>query len=348
MRLLIIGAVLLANTVFVWPQLSPLKTFQGGLIEIEPGEAIAWTLRSEIGEDEINETLLSALKADDYETAAVQRDLALYLGYKLAPETITEMRKAEGFLTTIWRNARNGAKGCVTGSDLSGAGIAGAIACDLTVAGDLRDITIEGGKLVGGDDYDEIVLGLSVVGVGLTAATAASGGSTLVGRVAVTVVKVAKKTGKLTRSFQQLMSGYVRGAVDFNAVRRILDAPVAKKADEASGAFKALRESELVQVLGKFGTFADNVGAVDAVNLMDKVLIMRDLENMIAVSGAALAVQPTLKRAPRAIIEFTDNAPLTSFNAKVPVFAFLADRIIAVGVFFMSLVMLGIALAPFK
>ena len=57
-RILIIGIVVFVNAFFVWPQLAPLSTFQNGTVEIEPGEAMAWAIRGEISEDEINLSLI--------------------------------------------------------------------------------------------------------------------------------------------------------------------------------------------------------------------------------------------------------------------------------------------------
>jgi hypothetical protein len=73
----------------------------------------------------------------------------------------------------VVRNTYQFGEGFVTGKGDSTAGIAGAVTSDLTVIGDLRDIALEGGKMIAGEEYSELILGLSVVGIGVTAATIA-------------------------------------------------------------------------------------------------------------------------------------------------------------------------------
>ncbi len=54
------------------------------------------------------------------------------------------------------------------------AGLAGTAPGDLFVFGDIRDAAREGSRYVSGQNYDQLILGLSVVGIAITAGTYAT------------------------------------------------------------------------------------------------------------------------------------------------------------------------------
>ena len=69
------------------------------------------------------------------------------------------------------------ARGLVTGEPENMVGLAGTALGDLFVFGDIRDAVREGTRYVSGQPADELVLGLSVVGLAITAGTYASVGA---------------------------------------------------------------------------------------------------------------------------------------------------------------------------
>ena len=124
----------------------------------------------------VNGLVLEALERDDIEEADMYLEIATFLDYQLPESTLMRVKEAHELSATVIRNTKQFGEGFVTGSGDSTAGIAGAVTSDLTVIGDLRDIALEGGRMLAGQPYSELILGLSVVGVGVTAATIATGG----------------------------------------------------------------------------------------------------------------------------------------------------------------------------
>ena len=73
----------------------------------------------------------------------------------------------------------------------------GTVAGDLFVFGDIRDVVRESKHLVTGEDTDRLVLGLATAGLAVTAATYVTIGGAAPVRAGLTLVKDARKVGRL-------------------------------------------------------------------------------------------------------------------------------------------------------
>jgi hypothetical protein len=89
------------------------------------------------------------------------------------------------------------ATGLVTGNADDVASLSGTVAGDLFVFGDIRDVVREGKHFAMGEDTDHLVLGLAAAGLAVTAATYVSAGGALPVRAGLTLVKDARKVGRL-------------------------------------------------------------------------------------------------------------------------------------------------------
>jgi hypothetical protein len=85
----------------------------------------------------------------------------------------------------------------VNGDFETEAGFACVVAVDLTSVGDVRDLLVQGGNYVTGQPVDHFALGVSAVGLTLSAATVGTGGGMLPVRAGASFVKAVKKAGKL-------------------------------------------------------------------------------------------------------------------------------------------------------
>ncbi|MGV0879254.1 hypothetical protein V6767_19130 [Martelella sp. FLE1502] len=149
--------------------------------------------------------------------------------------------------------------GALTGKPDSAVGLVGAIATDLTTVGDVRDIIIEGGSYLQGEDYDPLILGLSVAGLAITGAVVLSGGSASSAKIGTSTLKAAGKAGAiatpLRRSFTRLSGEVVSGP----ALRKSL--PLLKRGN-VPAARRALTSSLDVKPLVKMQDAAMEVGTV--------------------------------------------------------------------------------------
>ena len=87
---------------------------------------------------------------------------------------------------------------CIVNGDFdSEAGFACVVATDLTSVGDVRDLATQGGNYLTGQPVNYFALGISTVGLSLTAATIGTGGAMLPLRAGASFLKAVNKVGKL-------------------------------------------------------------------------------------------------------------------------------------------------------
>ena len=85
---------------------------------------------------------------------------------------------------------------------------------ELTPVGDVNALRRNFQAWTTGDPTDQLEVGLAVVGLGAAAAAVFTGGGSLPVKAGASALRVARRTGNLTESFQAALSGQVR-ALDF-------------------------------------------------------------------------------------------------------------------------------------
>lgn len=120
--------------------------------------------------DLLNE-LTAAIAAEDAELAASVLAVADARGLAVSPAQRAAAEALRVQAASALTQMRNFGAGFITGAPEDMAGFAGAALGDVMVWGDIRDASREGWKLARGEDPDEILLGLSVAGLALTAGT---------------------------------------------------------------------------------------------------------------------------------------------------------------------------------
>jgi hypothetical protein len=129
---------------------------------------------------------------------------------------------------------------CIVNGDFdSEAGLACVVATDLTSVGDIRDLVEQGGNYLGGRPVDNLMLGVSAVGLTLTAATVATGGGAMPLRVGASFLKAVRKAGKIPPRLAAELGGIVARSIDASAL------------DEAITLARQMRLGELQRPLGR-------------------------------------------------------------------------------------------------
>ncbi|MEW6124068.1 MAG: hypothetical protein AB1698_15755 [Pseudomonadota bacterium] len=227
----------------------------------------------------------AALAADDPDLAASALQWADAHALPVAPDLRARVAQANTDTAQALRAARKFGAGFLTGTPDDLAGLAGAAAGDLTVWGDLRDASREGWNYAHGAPTDTLVLGLSAAGLALTAGTYATLGASAPARAGLTLVKVARRTGRLTASLGADLTRLVRESVDFAALRKgagALDAGALKAAIRPKGA------ARLTQVLDDLGTVQAKAGtraALDGLALAENTGDVTRLAKLAEKSG---------------------------------------------------------------
>jgi hypothetical protein len=189
---------------------------------------------------------------------AAEKDIAL--GGDLSrrvSEAVTEENSSSHF-------AKRFASGLVTGNADDVASLSGTVAGDLFVFGDIRDVVREGKHLAMGEDTDRLVLGLATVGLAVTAATYISIGGVAPVRAGLTLVKDARKVGRLGEGLTQWAGRSARDMVDVpmlqNAVASSSVTRPGQTMTAIRAAFHAEKAGALVRLAKDVGRISEKAG----------------------------------------------------------------------------------------
>lgn len=287
-------------------------------------KAVQTDLAAASSPDLINQKIVAALERDDVDEADMYVAIAEFMNYELPPETLTKLDDAHALSATVVRNTWQFGEGFATGEADTNAGLAGAVASDLTVVGDVRDIAAEGTKLLQGEPYNELILGLSVVGIGVTATTIATGGGGVVVKAGVSLLKAARRTGRLTAEFAQTLTRLTSEAVNMPLLRQTLrstDLTDLKRTQEVFTAYgRNVRASRLIPVLSRLGELNNTVGPAETVRLMRFVKTSENLDD-VADMTKRFGIRS------RGIIELTGKTALRSFKTSFKLIEWVAEGI---------------------
>jgi hypothetical protein len=168
--------------------------------------------------------------------------------------------------------AKRFATGLVTGTADDVASLSGTVAGDLFVFGDVRDVVRETKHLAMGEDTDRLVLGLATAGLAVTAATYVTAGGIAPVRAGLTVVKDARKVGRLGEGLAQWAGRSAREIVDTPALKKaVASSSVLRPADSASAiraAFRAEKAGALVRLAKDVGRITEKAGTRGAMDTL--------------------------------------------------------------------------------
>ena len=203
----------------------------------------------------------SALIANDADLAKSFVDLAQDRKIALEPELVERVNAAIAHENSAGHMAETFTRGFISGEPDDVVGLAGTALGDLFVFGDIRDAVREGSRLASGRDADELILGLACVGLAITAGTYASFGATTPARVGLSVMKVARKTGRLSAGMVEWIGRSLREVVDWGVLKRAIGGA---SLTEPVLAVRAAREAVKVDKAGGLVQMVRNVGRVQS------------------------------------------------------------------------------------
>jgi hypothetical protein len=244
----------------------------------------------------------TALEEQDADLAQSFVDLAEDRGVALPPDLKQRVAAAVEQANSTTAAAGSFASGLITGEPKDMAGLAGTALGDLFVFGDIRDAVREGSRYASGESYDQLILGLSVVGIAITAGTYATVGAATPARIGLTAVKAARKTGRLSARLGEWIGRSVREVVDWSALRRagasVTEPAVAVRA--AREAVKVEKASGLMKLAGDIGRVQSKAGtkaALDGLKLADGPRDMARIATLAEKKGSKTrAILKTLGR----------------------------------------------------
>jgi hypothetical protein len=224
----------------------------------------------------IIENIEAALAANDVDLAGSFVELARERNIFPGEELLQRVSDALAEENSSAHFAKRFATGLVTGNADDAASLSGTVAGDLFVFGDIRDVVREGKHLAMGEDTDRLVLGLATAGLAVTAATYVSIGGVAPLRAGLTLVKDARKVGRLGEGLKQWAGRSAREAVDMpmlqNAVASGSVMRPGQTVSAITAAFHAEKAGALVRLakdVGRVGERAGARGALDTLRIAE-------------------------------------------------------------------------------
>lgn len=226
--------------------------------------------------DALGQGAEQALEAGDADLAQSFVELARDKGAALPDGVAGRVDAAVADENATASVAKRFATGLVTGEADDVASLSGTVAGDLFVFGDIRDVVREGKRLAMGENADQLVLGLASAGLVVTAATYMSAGGATPVRAGLSMVKDARKVGRLGAGLTEWAGRSARGVVDAPMLQKaVADASLARPGQTISAmkaAFKAEKAGALVRLakdVGRVGERAGTKGALDVLRIAD-------------------------------------------------------------------------------
>jgi hypothetical protein len=218
----------------------------------------------------------AALAASDADLAGSFVDLASSKNISLDDELSRRVADAVREENSSSHFMKRFATGLVTGNADDVASLSGTVAGDLFVFGDIRDVVREGKHLAMGEDTDRLVLGLATAGLAVTAATYVSVGGVAPLRAGLTLVKDARKVGRLGEGLTEWAGRSARGMINAPVLQNAVASGSMMRPGQTITAIRAAFHAEkagalvrLAKDVGRVSEKAGTRGALDTLRLAE-------------------------------------------------------------------------------
>src|SRR6202049_832748 len=275
----------------------------------------------------------AALAANDADLANSFVELAREKDIPVADELSQRVADAVAEENSSSHFAKRFATGVVTGNADDAASLSGTVAGDLFVFGDIRDVVREGKHLAMGEDTDRLGLGLAAAGLAVTAATYVSVGGVAPVRAGLTLVKDARKVGRLGEGLTQWAGRSARGMVDAPMLQNAVASGSVMRPGQTISAIRAAFHAEkagalvrLAKDVGRIGEKAGTRGALDTLRIAEGPSdVARAARLAESKGGQTRAIMKMLGRGALLLAAGAFNLTLWVFGALLALFGFLCS-----------------------
>lgn len=275
----------------------------------------------------------AALAARDPDLAKSFVDLATARGISMPDELSQRVAAAVREENSTEHMAKRFFIGLVTGNADDGASLSGTVAGDLSAFGDVRDIMREGKHLAMGEETDRLLLGLAATGLAVTAATFVSVGGAAPVRAGLTLVKDARKTGRLGEGLSRWAGRSARDMIDLRKLQNAAAAGTLARPRQSAVALKAAVRAEkagglvrLAKDVGRIGEKTGTRGAFDTLRIAQGPKdVARAARLAEAKGGQTRAIIKVLGRGALLLTAGAFNLAMWMFSAVLALFGFLSS-----------------------
>jgi hypothetical protein len=289
--------------------------------------------QSAVSPSAVAENIEAALAANDADLANSFIDLAHAKNIPVTDELSKRVGDAVAEAGSTAHFAKGFASGLVTGNADDVASMSGTVTGDLFVFGDIRDVVREGKHLAMGEDTDRLVLGLAAAGLAVTAATYVSVGGAAPVRAGLTLVKDARKVGRLGEGLTLWAGRSARDLVDTPMLENAVESASVLRPGDSVRAIKAAFRPEqaaglvrLAKDVGRVGEKAGARGALDTLKLAEGPEdVARAARLAESKGGQTRAILKMLGRGALLLAAGAFDLTLWVFGALLALFGFLAS-----------------------
>ena len=322
---------------FLLAQVAPHAREAGAILAAQDDPAVLSELKLNgllrQNERVVQDNIEAALAAGDADLAdsfvALARDRSIALPDDLLSR-VSYAVKAENSTSQF---AKRFATGLVTGNADDVASLSGTVAGDLFVFGDIRDIVREGKHLAMGEDTDRLVLGLAAAGLAVTAATYVSAGGAAPVRAGLTLVKDARKVGRLGEGLATWAGRSAREVVDTPMLRNAVARGSVLRPGETVSAIKAAFRAEKAGALVRLGKDVTRVagktgtrGAMDTLRIAEGPKDVARAARLAEAQGSKTrAIMKLLGRGALLLIGGAFDLAMWLFGAVLTLFGLLSS-----------------------
>jgi ATP-dependent protease HslVU (ClpYQ) peptidase subunit len=332
---LALGGMVVSAAMFaaLWPQAREAGAILSA--QDDPAELSEVRINSAVRNNQaiVAQNIEAALAANDADLANSFVELARDRNIPLTDELSRRVTEAVAEENSSSHFAKRFATGLVTGNADDVASLSGTVAGDLFVFGDIRDVVREGKHLAMGEDTDRLVLGLATAGLAVTAATYVSVGGVGPVRAGLTLVKDARKVGRLGEGLAEWTGRSVRQVVDGPVLENAVgSASVLRPGESVSAiraAFRAEKAGGLVRLAKDVGRVGEKAGiraAQDTLRIAENPKdVARAARLAESKGGQTRAILKILGRGALLLAAGAFNLTLWLFGALMALFGFLSS-----------------------
>ncbi|MFB6421196.1 MULTISPECIES: hypothetical protein [Bradyrhizobium] len=322
---------------FMLAQVAPHAREAGAILAAQDDPAVLSELKLDAllrqNEQLVQDNIEAALAAGDADLADSFVALARDRNIALPDDLLSRVSDAVKEQNSTSQFAKRFATGLVTGNADDVASLSGTVAGDLFVFGDIRDVVREGKHLAMGEDVDSLVLGLATAGLAVTAATYVSVGGAAPVRAGLTLVKDARKVGRLGEGLAAWAGRSAREVVDTPMLQNALAKGSVFRPGETVSAIKAAFRAEKAGALVRLGKDVTRVagktgtrGAMDTLRIAEGPKDVARAVRLADVHGSKTrAIMKLLGRGALLLATGAFNLTLWLFGAALTLFGLLSS-----------------------
>ena len=255
-------------------------TYETEVLEIDIDNALKDTATLEYLEKNIDKSF-SKNNIDDVK---MYLGIAEYLKIKVDNSFLDKMKEENSFYNNTLKNTTNFTKGFIYGNSNDTASLIGSSTSDMLVIGDIRDIYHEGIKYKNDEEYDKLTLGLASLGVALSTSTLLTMGATSSAKIGVSVLKVAKKTGTLSKKFSHIIVSKLKQSANFKLLKNLDYSNILKLKESAKIFIKSVNFKATEKLFDKILKINNKTSLEDTVKVMKYIDNEKDLNKIVKLS----------------------------------------------------------------